>query len=301
MDNFNFNLFKYFYYVAYYKGFNNASKNLNLAQSSLSYNVKTLEDLLSKKLIVRGGKNFTLTEDGYNLYETLRFVFGVLENNLKHYSSNNMVYEELTIGVRHYLSNFIFKDTIKKFSRMFPNVHLNIKLYSKLDVTKYEDEYDILIDYSDYTDMISNGVKIELCRLKNIIVVGSDLYDKYANVSNLKELDGTKFISLSPNKKNGKFQKLCYDHNLLFNDIVSVDDSLLRKKLILDNLGVAFVNEDYVREELSQDKIKKINVDDSIFDDEIIIVRKENRNQDNISKFMKLLLDNYSDVGGKNG
>lgn len=299
-DNFNFNLFKYFYYVAYYKGFNNASKNLNLAQSSLSYNVKILEDLLGKKLIIRNNKNFALTEDGYNLYETLRFVFGVLENNLKHYSGNNMVYEELTIGIRHYLSNFIFKDTIKTFTRMYPNVHLNIKLYSKLDVAKYNEEYDILIDYADYVDLINNGDKKLLCRLNNIIVSGSSLYDKYSNVKSLKELDGTKFISLSPNKKNGKFQKLCYDNNLLLNDVISIDDSLLRKKLVIDDLGLAFVNEEYVIDELRQDKIKKIEVNDFIFEDEVIAVCKENKNKDNISRFMKILLDSYSNGSDNN-
>lgn len=45
MDNFNFNLFKYFYYVVYYKGFTNAARHLNVVQSALSYNVKTLENL----------------------------------------------------------------------------------------------------------------------------------------------------------------------------------------------------------------------------------------------------------------
>ena len=300
MDNFNFNLFKYFYYVAFYKGFNNASKNLNLAQSSLSYNVKILEDLLGKKLIIRNNKNFALTEDGYNLYETLRFVFGVLENNLKHYSGNNMVYEELTIGIRHYLSNFIFKDTIKTFTRMYPNIHLNIKLYSKLDVNKYNEEYDILIDYADYVDLIDNGDKKLLCKLNNIIVSGSSLYDKYVNVKSLKELDGNKFISLSPNKKNGKFQKLCYDNNLLLNDVISIDDCLLRKKLVIDNLGLAFVNEEYVIDELRQDKIKKIEVNDFIFEDEVIAVCKEKKNKENISKFMKILFDSYSNGSDNN-
>lgn len=52
MDNINFNLLKYFYYVAYYKGFTNASKQLRIAQSALSYNVKTLENFIQKTLII---------------------------------------------------------------------------------------------------------------------------------------------------------------------------------------------------------------------------------------------------------
>lgn len=58
MNNFNFNLFKYFYYVAYYKVFFNAARNLNVVQSALSYNVKTLENQIGKTLIIRNDKSF---------------------------------------------------------------------------------------------------------------------------------------------------------------------------------------------------------------------------------------------------
>ena len=68
MDNFNFNLFKYFYYFAYYKGFSNAARNLNVVQSALSYNVKTLENQIGKTLIIRNSKSFQLTDDGNNLF-----------------------------------------------------------------------------------------------------------------------------------------------------------------------------------------------------------------------------------------
>ena len=110
MNNFNLNLFKYFYYVVYYNGFTNASKNLNIAQSSLSYNIKQLELQLDKNLIIRDNKKFELTEDGYNLYENLKTVFNVLNQNLEQLNNQNR--QEITIGVRHYLSDFIFKDAI---------------------------------------------------------------------------------------------------------------------------------------------------------------------------------------------
>ena len=130
MSNFNLNLFKYFYYVVYYNGFTNASKNLNIAQSSLSYNIKQLELQLDKMLIIRDNKNFELTEDGYNLYENLKSAFSILNQNLKQFDNQNTM--ELTIGVRHYLSDFIFKDSIVEFINTYPNIHITIKLYSKL-------------------------------------------------------------------------------------------------------------------------------------------------------------------------
>ena len=82
MNNFNLNLFKYFYYVVYYNGFNNASRNLNIAQSALSYNIKQLEIQLNTKLIDRSNKNFKLTDDGNNLFESIINMFENLYRNL---------------------------------------------------------------------------------------------------------------------------------------------------------------------------------------------------------------------------
>lgn len=46
MNNFdvNLNLYRSFYYVAKYGGFTKASKQANISQSSLSSNVKNLEE-----------------------------------------------------------------------------------------------------------------------------------------------------------------------------------------------------------------------------------------------------------------
>ena len=51
----------------------------------------------------------------------------------------NKIYDEITIGIRHELSDYIFKDSIKDFIEKNPKVHLSINLYSKLDIKKYDE------------------------------------------------------------------------------------------------------------------------------------------------------------------
>lgn len=244
MNNFNLNLFKYFYYVVYYNGFTNASKNLNIAQSSLSYNIKQLELQLDKILIIRDSKNFELTEDGNNLYENLKSAFSILNQNLEQFNNQNAT--ELTIGVRHYLSDFIFRDSIVEFINTYPNIHINIKLYSKLDVKKFEDEYDMLIDYEDYTNLINNNKDL-LCILNNTFVSGKELSKNYESIQSIKELGNTRLISMCPNKRNGKFQKMCFENGILFENIISVNDSIISKELVKNNLGLCFVNREFLK------------------------------------------------------
>lgn len=293
MSNFNLNLFKYFYYVVYYNGFTNAAKNLNVAQSSLSYNIKQLELQLDKILIIRDNKNFELTEDGYNLYENLKSAFSILNQNLKQFDNQNTM--ELTIGVRHYLSDFIFKDSIVEFINTYPNIHINIKLYSKLDVKKFEDEYDILIDYDDYTNLINTNNKDLLCTLNNTFVSGKELSKNYESIQSIKELANTRLISMCPNKKNGKFQKMCFENGILFENIISVNDSMISKELVKNNLGLCFVNKVFFKEEIANGDIKEIKVKEQLFDDNIYIVYKNIKNVDGINKFIKILKKQYKE------
>ena len=293
MNNFNLNLFKYFYYVVYYNGFTNASKNLNIAQSSLSYSIKQLELQLDKVLIIRDHKNFELTEDGYNLYENLKSAFSILNQNLEQFDNPNTM--ELTIGVRHYLSDFIFKDSVVEFINTYSNIHINIKLYSKLDIKKFEDEYDMVIDYEDYTNLINTENKKLLCTLNNTFVVGKELSKNYESVYSIKELENTRLISMCPNKRNGKFQKMCFENNILFENIISVNDSTLSKELVKNNLGLCFANKEFFKEELASGDIKEIKVGEEMFKDNICIVYKKGKNLNNIIKFIKILEKQYGE------
>lgn len=293
MNNFNLNLFKYFYYVVYYNGFTNASKNLNIAQSSLSYNIKQLELQLDKALIIRDNKNFELTEDGYNLYENLKSAFSILNQNLEQFDNQNIA--ELTIGVRHYLSDFIFRDSIVEFINTYPNIHINIKLYSKLDVKKFEDEYDILIDYEDYTNLINTDNKDLLCILNNTFVSGKTLSKNYESIQSIKELGNTRLISMCPNKRNGKFQKICFENGILFENIISVNDSIISKELVKNNLGLCFVNGEFFKEEIANGDVKEIKVKEQLFNDNVYIVYKNGKNINNINKFIKILKKQYKE------
>ena len=281
MDNFNFNLFKYFYYVVYYKGFTNAARHLNVVQSALSYNVKTLENLIGKVLIIRNSKNFEITEDGSNLYEMIKSMFGILEQNFQPFKEKNNIYDELSIGVRHYSSDFIFKDAIKEFFEKYPNVHLNIDLYSKLDTKKFDEEYDIIIDYIEYKNLIDTPNKKELCELSNIIVAGKNLYKSFSTVKDIQEIKNAKFISLCPNK------------NVLLTDIVAINDSLLQKQLIKDDIGLSLIAEESIKTELINGDIKKIDIKDEIFKDKIVIAYKNNKKSKNINNFINILTKKY--------
>ena len=84
MNNFdvNLNLYRSFYYVAKYSGFTKASKQANISQSSLSSNVKNLEEQLNKKLFKREKSDVSLTNYGKDLFLRLEEIKNILDDEL---------------------------------------------------------------------------------------------------------------------------------------------------------------------------------------------------------------------------
>lgn len=276
MDNFNFNLFKYFYYVVLYNGVTNASKNLSVAQPSLSLSIKNLESQLNKTLIDRNKKQFSLTEEGYQLYEILKPIFENIEKNI-YFFNNEKKYIEINIGIRYsYAKNILF-EFIKNFRYEFPKVKINVDLYSKLNFDKIKNkEYDIVIDDDDYIKQLENVNTDILCELENYFICGSNLYNEYKNINSIKEIDSMPFISYRPSLKTGKFRQYCYKNDVSFLEIFSVNESDLYFKLVKENFGIGISNKLLLKDYLNERTVFIINIEEKIFKDRISIAHTKN-------------------------
>lgn len=70
--NINFELYKYFFYVAKTTSVSKAANSLGVTQSAVSQAIKNLEWLLDKKLFLRTSKGMQLTNEGEFLYSYIR-------------------------------------------------------------------------------------------------------------------------------------------------------------------------------------------------------------------------------------
>lgn len=252
MDNFNLNLFKYFYYVVLYSGVTNASKNLSVAQPSLSLSIKNLEGQLQKSLIDRTSKQFILTDEGEKLFELLKPFFENMEKNID-FSNKKNKYEVINIGIRYCYAKSILSNFITLYSQEHPKIKLNIDLYSKLNFEKVKNkEYDIVIDDYDYVSQLDNISIENLISIKNYFICGNKYYNDFKNVRSISELDEAPFISYRPSLKNGKFRKLCYDNNVSFIEIYNVNESDLYFDLLIKNSLIGFTNEILLKEYLKK-------------------------------------------------
>lgn len=294
MDNFNLNLFKYFYYVVLYNGVTNASKNLSVAQPSLSLSIKNLEGQLQKTLIDRTSKQFMLTDEGEKLFELLKPFFENMEKNID-FSNNKNKYEVINIGIRYCYAKSILSNFITLYSQEHPKIKLNIDLYSKLNFEKVKNkEYDIVIVDYDYVSQLENISIENLISIKNYFICGNKYYNDFKDVRSISELDEAPFISYRPSLKTGKFRKLCYDNNVSFIELYNVNESDLYFDLLIKNSLIGFTNEILLKEYLNNNDINIIKVCEEIFNDQIsLAISKRNKN---IDEFSKMLISYINEV-----
>lgn len=287
MDNFNFNLFKYFYYVVLYNGVTNASKNLNVAQPSLSLSIKNLELQLNKTLIDRSNKQFTLTGEGYQLFEILKPVFENIEKNID-FLNNEKKYLEINIGIRYSYGKTILSEFLKIFRNEYPNIKISIDLYSKLDFNKVKNgQYDIVIDDNDYISQLENVKTEVVCEIENCFICGSEALSEYKNVNSVREIDTVPLIAYKPSLKAGKFKRFCYENDINFLEIVSVNESDLYYKLVQENIGIGLSNKLLLKKFLQDKSLYIINIKEDIFKDVLSIAYTKNTQI--VYNFIKLL------------
>lgn len=117
---------RYFVKAAETLNFSDAAKTLNIAQSSLSQQIKQLEDELGTQLFIRNSHSIRLTEVGESILPfALRTIHeaGACADRVR--DLQKMLTGTLNIGVTHSFSP-ILTESVISFMKMYPGIKLNI-------------------------------------------------------------------------------------------------------------------------------------------------------------------------------
>ena len=117
---------RYFAKAAETLNFSHAANSLNIAQSSLSQQIKQLEDELGTQLFIRDRHSFQLTEAGEEMLPfALRTIHAAEACADRIRDLRKMLTGTLNIGVTHSFSP-ILTETVISFIKMYPKIKVNI-------------------------------------------------------------------------------------------------------------------------------------------------------------------------------
>lgn len=117
---------RYFAKAAETLNFSDAAKALNIAQSSLSQQIRQLEDELNVQLFLRNSHAIRLTEAGEQMLPfALRTIHDARTCTDRIHDLQKLLVGTLNIGVTHSFSP-ILTESVISFMKMYPGIKLNI-------------------------------------------------------------------------------------------------------------------------------------------------------------------------------
>ncbi|MDO4977160.1 MAG: selenium metabolism-associated LysR family transcriptional regulator [Eubacteriales bacterium] len=103
------------------KSFTKASEVLFIAQPTISTHIRSLEEQLHHRLIIRSTKSIEITPKGWELYEAAKKIMEIEENLLERWNSEEK--HILKIGASTLPSAYILPDILPGFSEKYPNIY----------------------------------------------------------------------------------------------------------------------------------------------------------------------------------
>ncbi|MCD8494286.1 MAG: LysR substrate-binding domain-containing protein [Burkholderiaceae bacterium] len=191
---------RYFKTLAQELSFTKAAARLHVTQSTLSHQIKQLEDEIGVDLLQRDGKKISLTHAGQTLLQTTLRTMEDLDQTLRDLKlQDKPMTGRLVIGVTHTFSMRLLGQYLAEFVSHFPLVKLDIKELPAIEIESklLADELDVGVAYAPTS---LPGLWVEPLFSEPLMLVTSKRHP-FGNRKRLRmvELHNQKLALLSPN------------------------------------------------------------------------------------------------------
>lgn len=275
----NFNHLYYFYLVVKLEGVTKAANHLNTSQSSLSAQVKQLEESFGKKLLVKSGRKLALTSEGQVVYSYCKMSFEIFEDmSLQLKSRSPMGIKKLKIGVsdeieRPFISSVI-GSLIKRDLKNNFQIHLHSGKHEEIKEKFLVKEIDLAIT-SEPILIHSIRYHITISLPVSFVINPKKLSPKNLKNNTLKEFfkNGTTDLALPSSSlklrkeidnylvKNKLSRNVAFESNIL--------STLIRS--IRDGAASGFMPTAYVESELKQGRLVQIEAEKKLWEHKLYL------------------------------
>ena len=110
--------------VVDYGSFSEAARRLYLTQPTISAHIRSLEDELHMKLIIRTTKKTTITAKGYQLYDSAVRMLEIRNNLLENFTGAHK--HMIDLAASTIPSSYLLPELLAEFSKIQPDIHFHI-------------------------------------------------------------------------------------------------------------------------------------------------------------------------------
>lgn len=260
----NLEYYKLFYNVAKCGSFSKAAEKLYISQPAITQSIKKLEETLGGTLFYRNTKGISLTEEGKNLYKFIEESIETLDNaQTKFEQYKNLEKGKIIIKGSATVIEQIIQKPLCRFMKDYPNIEIDILRGVHIDSLKdlSRGNIDMAILNLPVSYEYKNLQIIEICKMECIFVMSKKYQEKHnVKINGIEDL--ANYDIIAP-RKGTKYRELLDS----FGDIkkeykYEIMSESLQKKLAKEDIGIAFVVKDIVKQELETGELIEIKIED---------------------------------------
>lgn len=283
MNNVNLNLYRSFYFVAKYGGFTKASRYAMISQSSLSSNIKNLEECLGIKLFERKASDVVLTSDGRQLFMKLEEIINIFNSNIET--------KEINIGCIRFIADNYLDETITLFKQQNNKIKISFNFVNATELYEMlkKDELDIVICRYPLFYKFEKHISIEKLKdVENVFVCSKSYYEK--EKEEMKK-PGYTYSMILPDssEKRRNIEQYLMDNNINYSIDIELPNSNLLKNLIMNDVGIGYINKKSIQDEIDSGKLIIVDRFKNIPIDNITIIYNSKKNNAIVQNFIEIL------------
>ncbi len=247
--------------VASYKSFSKAAAELHLTQPAVTFQIKSLEEELGELLFERLGRNVLLTPAGEVLLTYVQQILNLTETAKETIRQFSTVRGRLTIGAGTTTIIFRLPDILQQFHQTYPLIELQIRSGDSELISKlvYENSIDLGLITTQPTSTVAHFLHIVPLFEDPIWLVGPA---NHIGRIDFKQLSAASLILFREGFGfrrflNEQFQTYQYEPKIAL-ELESMEAII---RMVQSGLGLAFLPEVAVREELQLQNLSRIQID----------------------------------------
>ncbi len=234
-----------------------AAINLSLSQSTLSEQMKTLEDFFHRKLFSRAGRSLSLTQDGRTLFSKIESLFEKANDlcisfDQKLWNTNKMI----EIGIATSISKILsFKILRPLFQKSGISVRITESPCDILLSAFRKQEIDFFITHEKLSKSFIKNLKSIPLEKPELLVIGAGRFADL-KMSSPTEFNQQPFILFTRDSQLRWETERFFKYKNINPDVkIEVDDANLIKTAVLNEAGIAIIPDYCIDKELQEGKV----------------------------------------------
>jgi len=292
----DFKQLKSFAAVVEYLSFTKAAEHLFVSQPTISAHVRTLEDELGCRLIVRTTKSIEITEKGREVYECVSGILAIKEK--MHKLCVRQDQRLVRIGASTIPSAYILPEILPAFGRLYPHIYFNIHHIDSTDVIEgvCDGRFDL-----GFAAKTGDERVMSLSVWKDRMVMITPVTDLYLAMNQQQTMSVEQMIAqpMIMREKKGSTRKqadryleaLGIDEGKL-NVVARVNDQEAVKNMVSRGMGISLISWRAAKDFVDAKRLLQFELPVRWEKNIYLISRKTEKTSDHIAHFVRFIREN---------